>query len=65
MHIAYSALTDPASAQQQTKNKKHLTNTTLLRYEAYQATCQKFSEEISQVQKYFPGWLPKFHHTIS
>jgi hypothetical protein len=34
----------------------------MLRYRAYQAACDKFSYEITAIQKYIPGWTPKFSY---
>jgi len=56
MHIAYSALR-PGS----TKNRTKPANKQLLeRYNAYQAVCQKYGDEIAAIQKYLPGWTPPF-----
>lgn len=58
MYLAYSALnTLPATETNQQLNSE---NEQLLRYNAYQSTCDKYSNEIAAIQKYFPGWLPKF-----
>lgn len=56
MHLAYSAIS-------QTNNNQNLSQTDnerLLRYQAYQQTCEKYRHEIAAIQKYLPGWLPKF-----
>ncbi|WP_428330120.1 hypothetical protein [Mucilaginibacter sp.] len=58
MHIAYSALNTtnkPSPNKVQQKN-----NERLLRYQAYQTTCNKYSREIAAIQKYLPGWMPEF-----
>ena len=56
MHIAYSALrTQLINGKAQPINKE-LTE----RYEAYQATCNKYRDEIAAIQKYMPGWAPPF-----
>jgi hypothetical protein len=61
MYIAYSAL--------QTISQQHEPNTTennlnhnelLLRYQAYQSICSKYTREIAAIQKYLPGWQPAF-----
>ena len=56
MHIAYSALNQTSN---QNNNKANQTET-MLRYEAYQATCNKYSSKITEIQKYLPGWMPVF-----
>ena len=33
-----------------------------MRYRAYQQACKKHKKEIAQIQKYIPGWYPKFDH---
>jgi hypothetical protein len=58
MHLAYSALN-----QQSEANGNHpaqINNELLLRYQAYLNTCSKYSSHIMAIQKYFPGWVPKF-----
>jgi len=59
MYIAYSAL--QVDSQQNAPNKtgpQH--NELLIRYQAYQSTCQKFHLEITAIQQYLPGWTPAF-----
>ena len=56
MHIAYSAL-NQTSNQNQT-NYPANQNERLLRYQAYQHTCHKYSSHIAEIQKYLPGWVP-------
>ena len=58
MHIAYSALSQLPAA---TKNKTPLSKELTLRYNAYRRTCNKYSHEIAAIQKYLPGWQPKFN----
>jgi predicted metal-dependent peptidase len=53
MHIAYSALRE---TKKRSKDSKVLNQ----RMDAYQATCNKYSNEIAAIQKYMPGWLPQF-----
>ena len=57
MYIAYSAISDAATAQATLPDAE---NERLLRYQAYRYTCDKYSKEIAAIQKYIPGWLPKF-----
>lgn len=52
MYIAYSALRNKKE-NAQPANKK-LTQ----RHKAYVAACNKYSNEIIAIQKYFPGWMP-------
>ena len=63
MYIAYSAVTDINNLSHQTPNNQLASheNEIQLRYQAYQYTCNKFSNEIAEIQKYIPGWLPKFN----
>ncbi|MDN5287723.1 MAG: hypothetical protein JWR38_3997 [Mucilaginibacter sp.] len=59
MHIAYSALQEPVDNNQH----NHFVQTDhepLLRYQAYQAACNKYNKEIVAIQKYIPGWMPAF-----
>jgi hypothetical protein len=57
MYIAYSAI-DPFQKQQISSAEQD--NERLLRYQAYQEACNKYRQEIAAIQKYLPGWLPKF-----
>jgi hypothetical protein len=63
MHLAYSALQQTTVSENQQyagiklENHQH---EPLLRYRAYEAACQKYSEEITAIQKYIPGWMPAF-----
>jgi len=57
MHIAYSALNNNHQQQNQTSQPE---NELQLRYRAYQTACSKYSSEIAAIQKYLPGWMPKF-----
>jgi hypothetical protein len=59
MHLAYSAISNmplPQPQQQPTGPQTEL----MLRYQAYQSTCDKYSREIAAIQKYLPGWVPAF-----
>ncbi|MES2377493.1 MAG: hypothetical protein V4553_12980 [Bacteroidota bacterium] len=58
MHIAYSAIqnTTPHNlGNQATAIRQHS-----IRLDAYQATCSKFSKEITAIQKFIPGWVPAY-----
>jgi hypothetical protein len=58
MYLAYSALN-----QQAETNGNHpaqINNEILLRYQAYLTACSKYSSHIAEIQKYFPGWIPRF-----
>jgi len=62
MHIAYSSLINiiadinmPADCKDEQNDSE-----IRLRYLAYQTTCDKYSREIASIQKYIPGWVPKF-----
>ncbi|WP_374950998.1 hypothetical protein [Mucilaginibacter sp.] len=52
MYIAYSALRET--------NTKQATTTLQQRLKGYQAACQKYQQEIADIQKYLPGWTPEF-----
>ena len=59
MYIAYSAL--QTASQQNTPIQTESQNSELLlRYQAYQSTCQKYHREITAIQQYLPGWTPAF-----
>ncbi len=60
MHIAYSAIANSSANQQQPGIHNETDNEMLLRYQAYQTTCDKYSREIAAIQKYIPGWVPRF-----
>ena len=62
MHIAYSAINIPNNGHHlaQGANQYQNKNEQVLRYQAYQTACDKYSSEIVAIQKYIPGWLPKF-----
>ncbi len=56
MYLIYSALqheVKPNTDAQQHNEKQ-------LRYEAYQAVCEKYRHEIAEIQKYLPNWKPRF-----
>jgi hypothetical protein len=62
MHLAFSAINTINNSQHQSTNSQQDQPNVelLLRYQAYQITCDKYSHEIAAIQKYIPGWLPKF-----
>jgi hypothetical protein len=62
MHLAYSAINTISNGQPSSVgDDQHQNNNELmLRYQAYQTACNKYSSEIAAIQKYIPGWLPKF-----
>jgi hypothetical protein len=62
MHLVFSAInTINNNRHQLTNSQQDQPNAELLlRYEAYQTACDKYSQEIAAIQKYIPGWLPKF-----
>jgi len=59
MYIAYSAL-QTASQRNAPIQTEPQNNELLLRYQAYQSTCQKYHREIAAIQQYLPGWTPAF-----
>ena len=68
MYIAYSALApnerlkQNLTPQHQIKQPKSLEEDTLqIRYRAHIAVCEKYSREITAIQKHIPGWQPKFY----
>ena len=57
MHLIYSALRPlQQNAMQTTENPTELA----LRYRAYLSACDKHRNTIADIQKYLPGWMPKF-----
>ena len=58
MHLIYSALRDidETNGKNQPKDNSEIQ----LRYEAYTEVCQKHRQYISDIQKYFPNWMPPF-----
>ncbi len=57
MYLAYSALRPCAEPD---GNQPETNPELLLRYQAYLNACSKYSTYIAEIQKYFPGWQPKF-----
>ena len=60
MHLAYSAINITNNNQQNSTQQHNGETEQLLRYRAYQYTCEKYRNEIVAIQKYLPGWMPKF-----
>lgn len=62
MHIAYLSVDtiDPNLISLTDELDKQTHNEAQLRYLAYQRVCSKYSDEIASIQKYIPGWMPKF-----
>jgi len=61
MYIAHSALRN-LNPRRKTKNRPALAaDQTQNRYQAYQTICHKYRREIADIQKYIPGWQPKFY----
>jgi hypothetical protein len=61
MYIAYSALRDPNPQNEQNNQNQTAANQPQNRNQAYQNICTKYSREIADIQKYLPGWQPKFY----
>ena len=57
MHIAYSALNNDDNNHQNFDDPE-----SQLRYQAYNQACKQNQEYINQIQKYIPGWYPKFDY---
>lgn len=61
MYLAYSAInTNPLPQPEAGDQHEQTSNEITLRYQAYQNVCDKYSNEIADIQKYLPGWMPKF-----
>ena len=60
MYIAYSAFAKNNNRKKKCRRRKN--ERSALRYQAYQAVCSKYSHEIADIQKYFPGWTPAFNN---
>jgi hypothetical protein len=58
MHIAYSALRPQNEHAGKIPGEQQ--NKIQLRYRAYLDACNKYHDHIAEIQKYFPGWAPKF-----
>ena len=58
MHIAYTALQE--SKPRPTHGSVTDDNQLLIRLKAYYAVCDKYSKEITTIQKHLPGWVPPF-----
>ena len=61
MYIAYSALNDDTHKSHQNIDDPE----TQLRYRAYKQACKKHQVDIAQIQKYIPGWYPKFDYNTN
>lgn len=61
MHLAHSALAIITKTQISVPQNQ-ANHDLAVRYQAYQASCDKFSREIAAIQKYIPGWMPKFSY---
>jgi len=62
MQLVFSALNAPDRDIHHSPSAQpgEYDNIAVLRYQAYLAACSKYSQEIKAIQKYIPGWLPKF-----
>lgn len=58
MHIAYTALQEnkPRPQNDGVTDDNQLS----IRLKAYYAVCDKYSKEITAIQKYIPEWVPPF-----
>jgi hypothetical protein len=59
MHLAYSALRGADNPPRQPAAPSDVPEL-VLRYRAYLETCDKYRSHIGEIQKYLPGWTPKF-----
>ncbi|MDB5131736.1 MAG: hypothetical protein JWR02_1485 [Mucilaginibacter sp.] len=60
MYLAYSAINASSTQPQTGEQHEQINSEIALRYQAYQNVCNKYSHEIAAIQKYLPGWMPKF-----
>ncbi|HEY8783958.1 MAG TPA: hypothetical protein VIM16_20180 [Mucilaginibacter sp.] len=62
MHLVYSAFNTTNTHVLKSAPLPHdqPANELLLRYQAYETACNKYSREIVAIQKYLPGWAPQF-----
>jgi len=58
MYLAFSAL----QSSSQTGNQNQLSKQLIIRYQAYQAVCEKYQHEIAAIRKYLPNWKPNFNY---
>ncbi len=58
MYIAYSAFKSSTDDHRFTTDDP----LTQARYRGYQQACKKHRDSIAQIQKYLPGWFPKFDY---
>jgi len=61
MYIAYSALHDLNTQNEQNNQNQTAANQPQKRNQAYRTICSKYRREIADIQKYIPGWQPKFY----
>ena len=57
MHLIYSALRDLDQTSDKHFSKDN--SEIQLRYRAYAEACNKHRQHITEIQKYFPNWMPK------
>jgi hypothetical protein len=60
MYLIYSALNEQTNNDRDDCPPPTEQNERLLRYQAYLETCARYSHYITEVQRYFPGWVPGF-----
>jgi hypothetical protein len=56
MHLVYSKISPGLPPNKVIQNEDEM----LIRYMAYQEACEKHRNKITEIQKYIPGWMPKF-----
>ncbi|WP_162996478.1 hypothetical protein [Mucilaginibacter celer] len=62
MYIAFSALSQQSRDGESRHNNDALnSNESLIRFKAYEAACEKYKDQIIEIQKYMPGWMPPFN----
>ena len=61
MYIAHSALRNTIKTGQPQLSTSEMHQ----RIAAYQAACTKYRQEIADIQKYLPGWMPAFEAAVS
>lgn len=62
MYLAHSAINLVKKNETSVTRQHQADHELAIRYQAYQTTCDKFSREIAAIQKYIPGWAPKFYY---
>ena len=58
MYLAYSAFDNSKTSGTQNQ----VSNQLIIRYQAYQAVCEKYQHEIAAIRKHLPNWKPKFNY---